>query len=218
MDANLFYGKKTFLYANNNEEKSDESAFSDSDEDPDYSPLPTRPSTSLQDNFTDYSSTDDEVFDYGSTSTPRGVWRPLWKSIQNEIVSDNSVLIWQSALPESDEIRPPFRYFENFSGTKLLDHIVHKSNLFSVQKDPTKPVQLNKDDLETFLGCCQFMSAIKLPRSRMYWASETRISQVADVMPRNRWECIKHHFTLTTIQTCLQEMIPTETGCSKFDL
>ena len=35
------------------------------------------------------------------------------------------------------------------------------------------------------------MSVIKLPRSRMYWANETRISQVADVMPRNRWECIK---------------------------
>ena len=93
MDANIFFiRKKTFPNANNDEEKSDESAFSDSDEDPDYSPLTTRPSTSLQeDDFTDYSSSDDEVLDYGSTSTTRGAWRPLWKSIQNEVVSDNSV-------------------------------------------------------------------------------------------------------------------------------
>ena len=60
--------KKTFPNSNNDEEKSDESAFSDSDEDPDYSPLQTRPSTSLQeDDFTDYSSSDDQVLDYGST-------------------------------------------------------------------------------------------------------------------------------------------------------
>ena len=77
MDANIFYGKKNFPNANNDEEKSDESAFSDSDEDPDYSPLQTS-STSLQeDDFTDYSSSDDEVFDYGSTSTPRGARRPV---------------------------------------------------------------------------------------------------------------------------------------------
>ena len=73
----------------------------------------------------------------------------------------------------------------------MLDHIVYESNLFFVQKDPTEPAQLNKDDLEKFLGCCMFMSVIKLPRFRMYWANVTRISQVADVMPRNRWECLK---------------------------
>ena len=75
---------------------------------------------------------DDEVLDYGSPSTPRGTGKPLWKSIQNEGVFDNSVPIWQSALPESDEIRPPFKYFENFFGAELLDYIVHESNLFSV--------------------------------------------------------------------------------------
>ena len=35
------------------------------------------------------------------------------------------------------------------------------------------------------------MSIIKLPRSRMYWANDTRISQVSDVMPGDRWEAIK---------------------------
>ena len=65
MVGNIFYGKKiTFPNSNNDEEKSDESAFSDSDQDPDYSPLQIRPSISLQeDDFTDYSSSDDEVLD-----------------------------------------------------------------------------------------------------------------------------------------------------------
>ena len=132
MNANIFYeAKKTFPNANNDEEKSNKSAFSDSDEDPDYSPLQTRPSTSLQkDDFSDYSSSDDEVLDYGSTSTPRGARRSLWKSIQNKVVSYNSVPIWQSALPESDEIRPPFRYFENFLVQNYLTTLFVKAIYF----------------------------------------------------------------------------------------
>ena len=72
MDANIFYGrKKLFLTQTTTKKKAIKAlliAFSDSDEDPDYSPLQTRPSTSLQENdFTDYSSSHDEVLNYGST-------------------------------------------------------------------------------------------------------------------------------------------------------
>ena len=39
------------------------------------------------------------------------------------------------------------------------------------------------------------MTILRLPRSRMYWASETRVSNVANIVARDRWELIKHlHF------------------------
>ena len=35
------------------------------------------------------------------------------------------------------------------------------------------------------------MTALHLPRSRMYWAAETRVSNVANIMARDCWELIK---------------------------
>ena len=60
-----------------------------------------------------------------------------------------------------------------------------------MQKNPNKPDALTKPKLEKLLGCCTFKSVIKLPRSRMYRANETRICQVVDVVPRDRWEAVK---------------------------
>jgi len=64
-----------------------------------------------------------------------------------------------------------------------------------VQCDPGKLLHVTQSELEQFVGCCMYMS-IFIPRSRMYWASKTRISQVADVMTRVRWEAIKKNLHL----------------------
>ena len=76
---------------------------------------------------------------------------------------------------------------------------VDQSNLFAVQCDPGKLLHVTQSELEQFVGCCMYMS-IFIPRSRMYWASKTRISQVADVMTRVTWEAIKKnlHFNDNT--------------------
>jgi len=78
--------------------------------------------------------------------------------------------------------------------------IVEQSNLFAVQCDPGKLLHVTQSELEQFVGCCMYMSIFNLPRSRMYWASKTRIGQVADVMTRVRWEAIKKnlHFNDNT--------------------
>lgn len=192
MNPTMFYGRrKTYPNANNAEEQSDESAFSDSDDDPDYLPTRPTPRVPLQDNSSDYSSSDGEESDNASPPSDPGTRSPAWKNIQVESVPDNQIPIWKSALPDSDGIMTPSDYFNYFFGAGLFDHIVYESNLFSIQKNPGKPLKLNKPDLEKFIGCCMWMSVIKLPRSRMYWANQTRISQVADVMPRDRWESIK---------------------------
>ena len=115
----------------------------------------------------------------------------MWRHIQNDPGADNNFPKWKSALPVSDSIKAPFQYFKYFLDNELLDRIVLETNLYGVQKNSNKPVKLTKSELEKFLGCCMLMSIIKLPRSRMYWANDTRIRQVFDVMPRDRWEAIK---------------------------
>jgi len=40
-----------------------------------------------------------------------------------------------------------------------------QSNLYSVQIDPEKPLELTVDELERFLGVVFFMSIISLPNS-----------------------------------------------------
>jgi len=45
------------------------------------------------------------------------------------------------------------------------------------------------------------MSVYGLPHTKMYWGTETCISQVADVMSRNRWQAIKTNIHLTDYST-----------------
>ena len=96
-------------------------------------------------------------------------------------------------MPESADIRNPFQYFQHFFDKELLDHIVELSNLYAVQADPSKPLLLTRLELEQFLGTVLYMTILCLPRSRMYWAAETRVSNAANIMARDRWELIKDH-------------------------
>ena len=62
-----------------------------------------------------------------------------------------------------------------------------------MQADPSKPLLLTRLELEQFLGTVLKMTILRLPRSIMYLASETRVSNVANIMARDRWELIKKH-------------------------
>ena len=72
----------------------------------------------------------------------------------------------------------------------MISDIANQTNLYSAQKDPHKLIDVNKSEIEQFISTLFFMSIYGLPRTEMYWGTETRISQVADVMSRNRWRAI----------------------------
>ncbi|CAH1993758.1 unnamed protein product [Acanthoscelides obtectus] len=72
--------------------------------------------------------------------------------------------------------------------------VLHYSTMIFMDVDmeklgPVKP--------KVFYGILIWMSFIKQPNSRRYWSPNTRIDQVADVIPVNRFEEIKRflHFT-----------------------
>lgn len=115
---------------------------------------------------------------------------PIWTTVSADD-SFRDIPIWQETEPEPNEVNCPIDYFRNFFDRNLVQNIVDQSNLYAVQTNPNKPLNLSLNELDQFLGVCIGMSIYNLPRTRMYWASTTRIDRIANVMSRDRWEQIK---------------------------
>jgi hypothetical protein len=48
--------------------------------------------------------------------------------------------------------------------------------------------------MEQFLGIHIMAGVVKIPSYRMYWADTTRFAQIANVMPRNRFDKMRNFF------------------------
>jgi len=96
---------------------------------------------------------------------------------------------------------PAISYFKRLVDNSMISDIANQTNLHSTQKDPHKLIDVSKSEIEQFISTLLFMSIYGLPCTEMYWGSETRISQVADVMSRNRWQAIKTNIHLNDNST-----------------
>ncbi|MED6240745.1 hypothetical protein ATANTOWER_027178 [Ataeniobius toweri] len=62
----------------------------------------------------------------------------------------------------------------------ILEVVVEQSNLYAIQCDTNKPLNLTTKELEQFMGTAVYMSLFGLPGTRMFWNKATRVSQVAN--------------------------------------
>ncbi|XP_018015118.1 piggyBac transposable element-derived protein 3 [Hyalella azteca] len=101
-------------------------------------------------------------------------------------------------LPCSHEILPPFQYFKQFISDDFLDVIVTETNMYSVQKNVNKPLNVTHNEMEQWLGLICYFSISKLPHTSMHWCK--RLSPLtdicSDIMSRDRFEAIKSNFHL----------------------
>ena len=109
---------------------------------------------------------DDNFITVPSQSQQR---KPIWRVIHGSSTS-RSRPQWLGIMPQVDSIQTPTQYFRHFFDSYIMNHIVMQSNLYAVQIDPEKPLQLTVVELERFLGVVFFMSIISLPNSRLYWS------------------------------------------------
>ncbi|KAH8036022.1 hypothetical protein HPB51_016326 [Rhipicephalus microplus] len=181
MDSSSFYGKRGLRTRLPPEDKSDDSCLTDSEDDVvPYHHTQARVSSSSSEDE------DKDAVDEPSASRKRAVrWKKTGCQEQREVPP------WESPLPEADTVRAPIEYFKDFFDDNFMDHIFEQSNVFATQKNSNKRLALSRDELDRFLGTVTFMSICRLPRSRLYWAAESRVPTVADMMPRDRWEAIK---------------------------
>lgn len=90
-------------------------------------------------------------------------------------------------------VRNTIDLFKKYITNEVLEGIALATNA-SIMANTGKIVRLSKTDIEKFIGITLMMSYLKYPRIKMYWANQTRVPQIADVMPRNKYFCIRNHF------------------------
>ncbi|KAL2085795.1 hypothetical protein ACEWY4_019115 [Coilia grayii] len=103
---------------------------------------------------------------------------------------------WRGALPDPTMVCEPIQYFERLLGRDVFEDVATQTNLYAVQVDPSKPLNVSVDEIQQFFGISLYMSAYGFPYTRMYWATNIRVDKIADVMSLSRWETIKRflHF------------------------
>ena len=107
--------------------------------------------------------------------------------------------------PPSEDIAP-IDYFKIFFDDPLFQHIADQTNLYSVQQTGDS-IKTTKQEIEQYVGILMMMSIIQLPQVRMYWATETRVSSIADIMSVNRFERLRRflHFNDNTMHVPVNE-------------
>ena len=91
---------------------------------------------------------------------------------------------------EPPEIIPsPSNYFKQFISDECFENVALKTNIYALHKDG-KEICITKDEIEQFFGILIFTGIYSAAPYRMYWESHSRISLIADVIPRNRFETI----------------------------
>lgn len=107
---------------------------------------------------------------------------------------------WLGSIPLAEELRQPVEYFRDFFDDEFLKFIVTQSNLYATQQNVNKPLKLDKDELEQFLGTVFLMSLFKISNTRLYWSGVLEFDSVSKVFSRRRWEEIKSslHFNDNT--------------------
>ena len=87
-------------------------------------------------------------------------------------------------------------YFRRFFDNAILNLIVNQSNLYSVQKDLNKPLNLNQIELEQCLGICFYFSIFKISSTKLHWPTCMSQDKITSLMTRDRFQQIKSNFHL----------------------
>ncbi|KAK4325662.1 hypothetical protein Pmani_003755 [Petrolisthes manimaculis] len=88
-------------------------------------------------------------------------------------------------------IRSPWEYFLLMLPIDLLEDVVYQTNLYAKQKDVNTSFSMDSHELMQFIGIVIYKGVVQLPSIEDYWATKTRIIQVADVMASKRFQLIR---------------------------
>ena len=95
----------------------------------------------------------------------------------------------------SDPPKPeltPLQYFKLFFTDEAIALITKQTNLYSVQKS-CKSIDVDENEIATFIGMNMLMGVVKLPSYKNYWSQKLRYPMIADAMPIKRFEKIKRY-------------------------
>lgn len=180
--------------AGSSEEESDDSG-EDLESDSSYEESESEP---------DESSTGDETDDGKESPKHRADLGTRWRK-RDPPEFDTAFIGEQFPAPPREDVAP-IDYFKMFFDDNIFQHIADQTNLYAVQQTGNS-IKATKQEIEQYVGILMMMSIIQLPQVRMYWASETRISSIADIMSVNRFERLRKflHFNDNTMHVPANE-------------
>ncbi|GBP85436.1 hypothetical protein EVAR_55197_1 [Eumeta japonica] len=85
----------------------------------------------------------------------------------------------------------PYTFFSYIFTSQILQKIVEESNLYAVQTNVQKPLNLSEAELRKFISVLIYMSVIKYPNVRLYWSNKVGFEPIKKIMTINRFETIK---------------------------
>ncbi|CAF2114520.1 unnamed protein product [Rotaria magnacalcarata] len=98
------------------------------------------------------------------------------------------------APPTHVELQP-IDYFYSMFGHEFIRLLMDQSNLYSVQKDPNKPVRVTEMEMNRFIGVLMMTGIYSFPEQRFFWTGSTRVDSIASAMSRNRFLEIQKKLT-----------------------
>ncbi|CAF1406134.1 unnamed protein product [Rotaria sordida] len=98
--------------------------------------------------------------------------------------------------PVRDELQS-IDYFYFLFGKQSTTLLTNQSNLYSVQKNPNKPVRISETEMEYFIGILLMTGIYSFPKQRYFWSSDTRFESISSVMSRDRFLEIKKYLHAT---------------------
>ena len=118
------------------------------------------------------------------------IWKHVAGTQNNEIIFPET-LFSEPLFDKEIQIQDSLEYFNNFISHDLKNLIVIQSNLYSLQKDVTKPLNMSVVEFEQWLGLCMYFSISKISNTRLHWNANFLNDTVNKVMNRDRWLTIK---------------------------
>uniref|UniRef100_A0A672I0K1 PiggyBac transposable element-derived protein domain-containing protein n=1 Tax=Salarias fasciatus TaxID=181472 RepID=A0A672I0K1_SALFA len=99
-----------------------------------------------------------------------------------------------------DFVGTPFEYFSRYFSPEVIKHITYQTNLYATQKDVNTTFTTTEDEMLNFLAILIYMGIAELPSIDDYWAMDTRVPQVANLMSSKRFRLMRRlvHFNDNT--------------------
>lgn len=121
----------------------------------------------------------------------------IWKTKSLELNEDQMRFRGSSNLPsEMLELETPYQVFSYLFTDDIVDLIRDETNLYSVQKDASKPINVSSQEIRQFIGIIFFMSIVHMPNVRMYWSEKYGYNHIREAMTLKRFELLRQtlHF------------------------
>ena len=97
-------------------------------------------------------------------------------------------------------VEGPVFYFTKFFTPDLIQHITYHTNLYAAQKDISTSFTTDTTEILNFIAILLYMGVVECPSLDDYWAMDTRVPQVADLMSSKRFRTMRRtlHFNDNT--------------------